>query len=211
MLESRVHTVGPRRGYGGAVVEQNSVASGSATGTEIAAVVRCGSVRVGQVFVSGLCWGTVRRVYGADATPLTQPAGPSTPVLLHGFRVPPKPGSVLLQVSSESHAEKFYHFMREVYHVEGNRESFLQLSLAEARGQPYQRKPDHNQVRCFATQPLVLICRAATFGMLQAMMKMIYALPRLDGVNLDVRVTEVGGCGTAMWWCVGGWGSAGVC
>ncbi|KAK7198568.1 translation initiation factor IF-2 [Novymonas esmeraldas] len=160
--------------------------------SEVAAVVRCGTVRPGQVFVTGTFYGTVRRLLDDHGAMLGE-AGPSMPVVLHGFRVPPKPGSVMMQVSSESHAEKFSFFMRDVYTVEGTRETYMQLLNQERQGLIHSRKPDNNNIRSHSTQAFIVSCKAATFGMLQALLKTIYELPRLDGVSLDIRITEVGG------------------
>ncbi|TPP46959.1 Elongation factor Tu GTP binding domain family protein [Leishmania donovani] len=160
--------------------------------SEVAAVVRCGTVKPGQVFVTGTVYGTVKRILDDHGATLDE-ARPSIPVVLHGFRVPPKPGSVMMQVSSEKHAEKFSYFMREVYTVEGNRENYLQILNQERQGLIHGRKPDNNIVRAYSTQAFILSCKAATFGMLQALLKTIYELPRLEGVSLDIRITEVGG------------------
>lgn len=160
--------------------------------SEIAVIVRCGTIKTGQVFVSGLSYGVVKKIINDHGEQITE-ATASMPVMIHGFKVEPKPGSILLQVSSESHAQKFYLFMREVYSTEGGREDYLQLLNQERQGKFYSRKPDNNLVRNFSTQAFILICKAATFGMLQALMKSIYELPRLDGVSMEIRLTEVGG------------------
>ncbi|EPY34443.1 translation initiation factor IF-2 [Angomonas deanei] len=159
---------------------------------EIAAVVRCGTVKPRQVFVAGIVFGVVKKVLN-EFGETVEGAGPSTPVILQGFTAHPKPGSVLLQVSSEQHAQKYYYFMNEVFKTEGGRESYLQLMNQEQKGNLYNRKPDNNLIRSYSTKPYVIACRAATFGMLQAMMKMIYDLPRLDGVSMEIKITEVGG------------------
>jgi translation initiation factor IF-2 len=160
--------------------------------TEVAAVVRCGTVQPGQVFVSGTIYGTVKRILDDHGATMGS-AGPSVPVILQGIRVPPKPGSILMQVSSEQHAEKFSYFMRDVYTAEGGRENYLQILNQERQGNIEGRKPDNNIVRAYSTQAFILCVKAATFGMLQALMKMIYELPRLEGVSMEVKVTEVGG------------------
>lgn len=168
------------------------IESKKTTTTEVAGLVRCGTLRPGQTFVSGLSYACVRKVTDELGNPIKE-AKPSTPVFLHGFKVPPKPGSILMQVSSEDHAQKYYLFTKEVYETEGQRESFLQTLNQEQSGQFFDRKPDNNLTRAYSTKPFLLCCKAATFGMLQAMMKMIYELPQLEGVSLHVRTTEVGG------------------
>ncbi|KAH9600579.1 Translation initiation factor IF- 2 [Trypanosoma melophagium] len=167
-------------------------ARGASTTNEVTGIVRCGKLRPGQVLVSGMTYAVVRKVFDETGKVL-QEAGPSTPVVLHGFRVHPKPGSILMQVSSESHAQKFYFFMKDVYKTEGTRENYLQLLNQEQQGMIYARKPDNNLVRTYSTKAFVLSCKAATFGMLQALMKMIYELPRLEGISTEIKVTEVGG------------------
>ncbi|EKG07107.1 translation initiation factor IF-2, putative [Trypanosoma cruzi] len=159
---------------------------------EVAGIVRCGKLKPGQVLVAGMTYGVVRKVMDNNGN-ILQEAGPSMPVIMQGFRVHPKPGVVLMQVSSESHAQKYYLFMKDVYKVEGRREDYLQLLNQEQHGMIYARKPDNNLVRTYSTKAFVLSCKAATFGMLQALMKTLYELPRLEGVSTEIKVTEVGG------------------
>eukprot|EP00796_Vickermania_ingenoplastis_P008541 gene8541-5988_t len=160
--------------------------------SEVSAIVRCGTVKTGQVCVAGLSYGTIGKIFNDQGEQVTE-ATPAMPVVIQGFKVDLKPGSILLQVSSESHAQKFYYFMRDVYSAEGSREDYLQVLNQERQGNIYNRKPDNNLVRNFSTKAFILICKAATFGMLQALMKCIYELPRLEGISLDIRITEVGG------------------
>lgn len=160
--------------------------------TEVAAIVRCGVAKAGQVMVAGLSYGVIKKIVNDRGETISE-ATPSMPVVVYGFKVDPKPGSILLQVSSDPHAQKFYRFMRDVYSTEGGREDYLQLMNQERQGQLWNRKPDNNLVRQFATKAFILICKAATFGMLQALMKSIYELPRLEGISMDIKVTEVGG------------------
>ncbi|KEG07167.1 translation initiation factor IF-2 [Trypanosoma grayi] len=167
-------------------------ARGASSTNEVAGIVRCGTLRSGQVLVAGMTYAVVRKLFDEHGHPM-QEAGPSTPVIMHGFRVHPKPGSILMQVSSEPHAQKYYLFMKEVYQTEGHREDYLQLLNQEQHGMIYARKPDNNLVRAYSTKAFVLSCKAATFGMLQALMKMLYQLPRLEGISTEIKVTEVGG------------------
>jgi translation initiation factor IF-2 len=159
---------------------------------EIAGLVRCGTLKNGTIVVCGMTFGVVKSLKNEHGEPI-KTAGPSTPVFFQGIKVPPKPGSSLLQVSSEDHANKFYLFTKDVFEVEGKREAFLQVLDREQHGMVYDRKPDNNLTRTFSTTPFRLTCKAATFGMLQALMKTVYGLPRLDGVTVEVRTTEVGG------------------
>lgn len=163
------------------------------TGThEIAALIRCGTLKPRQVLVCGMIYGTVKKITDEHGKELKE-ATASMPVFIHGFATPPKPGAIMLQVSSEDHGLRYYHFMKEVYKTEGQREGFLQTLNQEQMGHSYDRKPNNNLVRSYSTQPYLLGCKAATFGMLQALMKMVYELPRLDEVSFHVRTTEVGG------------------
>ncbi|CCW66316.1 unnamed protein product [Phytomonas sp. Hart1] len=175
---------------------------------EVAAIVECGRLRPGQVLVAGMVYGTVKKVFDEHGEMLAE-AGPSTPVILHGFQMAPKPGVTLLQVSSEKHAENFYYFMRDVFAVEGKREDYLQLLNQEQIGLFNNRKPDNNLVRAFSTKAFRICCKAATFGMLQAMMKTIYELPRLEGISVEIKMTEIGGIKNSDVLRIGGSGHPG--
>ncbi len=66
----------------------------------------------------------------------------------------------------------------------------------EAAGQIFRRKSQHRE-RMIKNVPFNIMVRAGTFGQLQALLSLIYGLPALDGVNLQVTFTEIGGLNNA--------------
>jgi translation initiation factor IF-2 len=158
---------------------------------EICGIVRCGVLKPGMVLVSGISYAMVKEIYDENHKVILQ-APPGTPVMMLGFKVLPKPGNVLMQVSSLSHAEKFYHFMKDVYNVEGKREEFLRVQDEEQRGNLYYRKPDHNNAMATDEHTVQVICKADSFGGLQALLRLIYQLPKIKGVRTVMKITEVG-------------------
>ena len=159
---------------------------------EVTGIVRCGQLRPNMTFVSGVTFGTIKQFTDEHRQPLGT-AGVGDPITFTGFTMLPKPGNVLLQVSGEDHAKNFHLFMKEAYKVEGGREQFLQTLSRESSGEFFNRKPDNNNVRAFDDKPFNLVCKAETFGMLQALLRMVYELPKLPGIALQVKITEVGG------------------
>ena len=162
--------------------------------TEVMGIVKCGVVKSGMTFASGLCYATVTKVCNefGELAPRTG-LGVSRPVLLSGFKMLPKPGNTLFQLSSDQHGERYYELMREVYKHEGRRETYLQTLSAESKGKLWNRKSNNDTPRAFDEVPINLMCYAATFGQLQALMALLYAIPRIEGVNLVIKGTEVGG------------------
>lgn len=159
---------------------------------EVSGIVRCGQLKPNMTFVSGLTFGTIR-VFSDEHKKQLMTAEVGDPVTFTGFTMLPKPGNILLQVSGEEHAKNFHLFMKATYKAEGGREQFLQTLQRESSGQFFNRKADNNNVRAFDSKPFNLVCKAETFGMLQALLKMVYDLPKLPGLALQVKITEVGG------------------
>jgi small GTP-binding protein len=159
----------------------------------IAGIVRCGTARQGQTLASGFLYGVVNELRDETGEKVIRQATVGQPVLLTGFKVLPKPGSVLFQLSNEKHGEKYYGLMKDVHEAEGSREQFMQALNAERLGKIYNRKPDNDATIGFNHTPFNLSVKAQTFGQLQAIMRLIYELPPLDGVQLHVKGAEVGG------------------
>ena len=172
--------------------ELSIVESETRAGNEVAAIVRCGLLKPGMSFVSGLTYGRIDKITDQNGTSI-QRATAGEPVRFGGFSMLPKPGNILMQVSSDEHAKNFHLFMKDVYKAEGGREDFLQILDLESKGKIYDRKPDNNNIRAYDSIPFNLVVKAETFGMLQALLKTIYELPKLPGVALNVKITEVGG------------------
>eukprot|EP00759_Apiculatamorpha_spiralis_P020953 PhF_6_TR26118/c0_g1_i1/m.36955/K02519/infB, MTIF2; translation initiation factor IF-2 len=155
----------------------------------VTGVVRCGTLKKGQVFVCGMVWGQVTKVLDENGKELKE-AGPSTPVVIEGFLVPPKPGNILLEVASKEYASRFHSLMRQVYTAEGENENFLQTLNRESSGQIYNRK-NQNVLRAHDRLPLAVTIKAGTFGQLQAILRLIYDLPEVPGTVLKIVQTEV--------------------
>jgi translation initiation factor IF-2 len=160
--------------------------------TEVAGIVKCGTLKAGMTVAAGVCYATITKLSNDRGEEIKE-ATVSTPVVLSGFKMMPKPGSTLFQLSSSVHGERYYTLMQQVYKSEGSRETYLQTLSAESKGRIWKRKPDNNITRAFDEIPFNLSIYAATFGQLQALMALLYALPRIEGVNINVKYAEVGG------------------
>lgn len=203
-LMSEIQTPTPSR------VEISVIEARGGANSEVCGIVRCGIMKPGVTLCGGLTYCTVRQMYDEAGQVLTA-AHPSTPVMLRGFKAHPKPGTVLMQVSSESHAEKYYNFMRDVFSVEGKRELYLQTLNQERVGNFYNRKPDHNNTMATDDVQVNIIVKAETFGSLQALLKQVYELPKLDGVRTIMKLTEVGSLSDMDMCLVGGGGGQKGC
>jgi translation initiation factor IF-2 len=162
-------------------------------GRLVTGIVRCGSLKPGMVLASGMTYAKVVKILDTHGLESIRNADVCRPVLMQGFKMLPKPGTILFQLTNERHGKNFNDLMREVYKVEGHRESYLQVLNAESKGNIYNRKPDNNNVRMMDSTPYNLVVKAGTFGQLQALLSLLYELPTLDGVHLYLRECEVGG------------------
>jgi small GTP-binding protein len=159
----------------------------------IAGIVRCGTLRHGQTIASGALYGVITEMRDESGEHVIRSAEVGQPVLLQGFKVLPKPGVVMFQLANEAFAQKYYALMKDVYAAEGGRENFLQMLNAERLGKIYDRKPDNNETVGFDYTPFNLAVKASSFGQLQAVMRLLYELPPLEGVRLNIKGAEVGG------------------
>lgn len=168
------------------------IESRSPDATEVVGIVKCGVVKAGMTFAAGVCYATVTKA--CDELGETHKSfGVSKPVVLSGFKMMPKPGNTLFQLSGAVHGERYYELMREVYKAEGKREAYLQQLSAETRGNIYNRKPNNDTPRVFDAVPINMFVYAQTFGQLQALMSLLYALPQIEGVHISIKGAEVGG------------------
>ena len=161
--------------------------------TKVAGIVRTGVAKHGQTLASGTTYATVKKLFDETGEKEIRRASVGEPVLLEGFKVLPKPGVVLFQLQSDTFGDRYHHLMKEVYQAEGSRESYLQTLNAERMGRIYDRKPDNNEKAVYDATPFNLSVKASSFGQLQAVMRLLYELPPLEGVQLVIRGGEVGG------------------
>ena len=155
----------------------------------VSGIVRCGTLRKGAWMVCGISFARVEKILDDRGREIDQ-ARVSAPVAIEGFIVLPKPGNILLEVAGKHYANMFVALMRDVYGAEAQHEKYLQYLAADAQGKIYNRKP-LNRVQSNSTVAFGLLIKAGTFGQLQALLKLIYALPRIDSVELIIINAEV--------------------
>ena len=155
----------------------------------VSGIVRCGTLRRGMWVVCGISLAHIDKMLNEKGVEIFE-ASASAPVAIEGFIVLPKPGNVLMQVANKHFANQYVVLMRDVYGAEARHESFLQFLSADAQGQIYNRK-NENRLMTSSEVHYNLCIKAGTFGQLQALLKMIYALPEVKGTKLGIRVAEV--------------------
>ncbi len=109
----------------GAVIEARKEVG---RGTVATVLVQNGTLKVGDVFVSGSAWGKVRSM-SDDAGQRAQKAGPSTPVEVTGFNDLPDAGDTLQVVEDESKARSIAEFRAQESRRRGLAPSQARMSL----------------------------------------------------------------------------------
>ncbi|HEY4589200.1 MAG TPA: translation initiation factor IF-2, partial [Thermoanaerobaculia bacterium] len=97
-------------------------------GTVATVLVQNGTLKVGDVFVSGSAWGRVRSM-SDDLGHRAQQAGPSTPVEVTGFNDLPDAGDMLQVVEDESKARSIAEFRAQEQRRRGLAPSQARMSL----------------------------------------------------------------------------------
>jgi translation initiation factor IF-2 len=97
-------------------------------GTVATVLVQNGTLKVGDVFVSGSAWGRVRSM-SDDLGHRAQKAGPSTPVEVTGFNDLPDAGDMLQVVEDESKARSIAEFRAQEQRRRGLAPSQARMSL----------------------------------------------------------------------------------
>jgi translation initiation factor IF-2 len=97
-------------------------------GTVATVLVQNGTLKVGDVFVSGAAWGRVRSM-SDDLGQRAQKAGPSTPVEVTGFNDLPDAGDMLQVVEDESKARGIAEFRAQEQRRRGLAPSQARMSL----------------------------------------------------------------------------------
>ena len=145
------------------------------------ALIRAGSLRVGDVIITDTTWGRIRTMYDSRGRQVKK-AGPSTPAEIVGLEEVPQAGDVFLVVDDEKTAKevterrKLRRRMSEMQATRGA--SSLQELLAR----------EHDE----AVQDLKVIVKCDVQGSLEAVLQ---ALGKLEGgeVKLEVLHSGVGG------------------
>ncbi|HEX4494849.1 MAG TPA: translation initiation factor IF-2 [Thermoanaerobaculia bacterium] len=109
----------------GAVIEARKEVG---RGTVATVLVQNGTLKVGDVFVSGSAWGKVRSM-SDDAGQRSQKAGPSTPVEVTGFNDLPDAGDMLQVVEDEAKARSIAEFRSQESRRRGLAPSQARMSL----------------------------------------------------------------------------------
>jgi translation initiation factor IF-2 len=109
----------------GAVIEARKEVG---RGTVATVLVQNGTLKVGDVFVSGSAWGKVRSM-SDDLGQRAQKAGPSTPVEVTGFNDLPDAGDTLQVVEDESKARSIAEFRAQESRRRGLAPSQARMSL----------------------------------------------------------------------------------
>jgi translation initiation factor IF-2 len=109
----------------GAVIEARKEVG---RGTVATVLVQNGTLKVGDVFVTGSAWGKVRSM-SDDAGQRAQKAGPSTPVEVTGFNDLPDAGDMLQVVEDESKARGIAEFRAQEQRRRGLAPSQARMSL----------------------------------------------------------------------------------
>ncbi|MEO6191921.1 MAG: translation initiation factor IF-2 [Thermoanaerobaculia bacterium] len=109
----------------GAVIEARKEVG---RGTVATVLVQNGTLKVGDVFVSGSAWGKVRSM-SDDTGKRAQQAGPSTPVEVTGFNDLPDAGDMLQVVEDESKARSIAEFRAQEQRRRGLAPSQARMSL----------------------------------------------------------------------------------
>ncbi len=87
----------PKKRARGAIIE-SEISRGQ--GPVAWVLVQNGTLRVGDAFLAGEAYGRVRAMYNAKGEAITE-AGPSSPVVVTGFHVPPNAGDVFIVAQDE--------------------------------------------------------------------------------------------------------------
>ena len=155
----------------------------------VSGIVRCGSLKKGMWVVCGISLARVEKLLNDKGEEIFE-ARASTPVAIEGFIVLPKPGNILMEVANKHFANKFVVLMRDVYKAEANHEDYLQYLSADANGKIYDRK-NESKLRTGSEAFYNVTIKAASFGQLQALLRLFYMLPEIKGTKLVLNVAEV--------------------
>jgi translation initiation factor IF-2 len=171
-------TANPNRRAKGAIIESRQ---DRGRGVVATVLVQGGTLRVGDIFVSGPEFGRVRTMTNHRGERLTE-AGPSTPVEITGLNGMPASGDDFLVMESESDA-------REVASNRQNQRDQQQRSLATG---PISHEEFAKRASSQAAAELNVILKADVQGSVEAVK---HSIEKLSGEKVKVRVLHaaVGG------------------
>ncbi|MCO6429874.1 MAG: translation initiation factor IF-2 [Deltaproteobacteria bacterium] len=143
-------------------------------GTVATVLVQSGTLRVGDVFVTGPCYGRVRAMVDGDGSRIEE-AGPSYPVEITGLTGMPEAGDDFFVVEAESVA-------REVSSQRLQKKQALERSLASG---PISLEEFARRANNLAAEELNIILKADVAGSVEAVKD---AIEKLSTAKVKVRV-----------------------
>ncbi|MCM8794723.1 MAG: translation initiation factor IF-2 [Candidatus Omnitrophica bacterium] len=171
IMELKADPTKPARG----IVLEASLSKG---GGPIAHVlIQSGTLRVGDVLVSGPYWGKVRAMLDERGHRLKE-AGPSTPVELMGLNGVPKAGDSILVVPDERQARE----------IVGRRQEESKVSKGVAR-RPVSLEDFHKQLQAGELKSLNLILKADVQGSVEAIR---HQLEKISSEEVSLKILHVG-------------------
>jgi translation initiation factor IF-2 len=147
-------------------------------------LVQNGTLRVGDMFVSGATWGRVRSM-SDDVGQRTQEAGPSTPVEVTGFNDLPDAGDLLQVVEDESKARGIAEFRAQEQRRMGLAPTQARMSLDQL----------FNRIQEGEVKDLPVILKADVQGSVEVLRDAL-AKASTDKVKVSVLHTGVGAIST---------------
>jgi translation initiation factor IF-2 len=153
-------------------------------GTVATVLVQNGTLKVGDVFVSGAAWGRVRSM-SDDLGQRAQTAGPSTPVEVTGFNDLPDAGDMLQVVEDESKARGIAEFRAQEQRRRGLAPSQARMSLDQL----------FNRIQEGEVKELPVILKADVQGSVEVLREAL-AKASTDKVKVSVLHTGVGAIST---------------
>ena len=138
-------------------------------------IVQHGTIKTGDIFVSGAAFGKVRMIFDDKGKKLDQ-AGPATPVEIVGFDSSPEPGDILSVVDTEQKAKEIAEYRKEKQHkgvTKSTKKSFEQMISSQ----------DSN------IKKLDIVVKADVFGSLEAL---VASIEFIQHPEIKVEVIEKG-------------------
>ena len=153
-------------------------------GTVATVLVQNGTLKVGDVFVSGAAWGRVRSM-SDDLGKRAQQAGPSTPVEVTGFNDLPDAGDMLQVVEDESKARGIAEFRAQEQRRRGLAPSQARMSLDQL----------FNRIQEGEVKELPVILKADVQGSVEVLREAL-GKASTDKVKVAVLHTGIGAIST---------------
>jgi len=167
-------TANPEKGMVGVIIEARM---DRGRGPVATVLVREGTLRVGDIFVTGTCFGRVRALVNDEGCKVEQ-AGPSTPVEVIGLTGVPQAGDTFVVVADE-------HVAKSVAGQRMQRQRIAQLSIRKK----ITLEDLHESLKQGSVKELTLILKADVQGSVEAVRA---SLEKLSSPRVKLRVIHGG-------------------